>query len=396
MQQPVACDEHVAGAEGPHQCGPVAGAETVHRERGREAVEFVFPVVADGCGRNDDRRPHLGLRQQHGDGLHGLAEPHIVRKTGPRAPAGQPGHPDIAVKLVVAQLRPQRRRHGGRTAGQPDAAKPAFPCGVALDLRPVKQIAHRIRRQRMHPEACAVASRSSRSSCCRNCLVRARNAPSPRGTKRPFDCARRSSTCAISSTRDSLTAICPCSWNQSREWRTSTVSRAVETCGQTRSFSPSGHSSSGPACSSSRRQSKASSISSMHHGPMPPRSRKVGQARTRALAAWISSSKSRSARTARPSTSANGATGPSPTGNAGVPGIPNGRTCNAASMPVPRGRRRTSSRTDADTSSARMTGRTTSSSRFLISSNTLGPPSVGTLSPCSPSRSAVPSRRPGR
>ena len=61
--------------------------------------------------------------------------------------------------------------------------------------------------------------------------------------------------CAISSTRDSLTAICPCSWNQSREWRTSTVSRAVETCGQTRSFSPSGHSSSGPACSSSRRQS---------------------------------------------------------------------------------------------------------------------------------------------
>ena len=157
MQQPVACDEHVAGAEGPHQCGPVAGAETVHRERGREAVEFVFPVVADGCGRNDDRRPHLGLRQQHGDGLHGLAEPHIVRKTGPRAPAGQPGHPDIAVKLVVAQLRPQRRRHGGRTAGQPDAAKPAFPCGVALDLRPVKQIAHRIRRQRMHPEACAVA-----------------------------------------------------------------------------------------------------------------------------------------------------------------------------------------------------------------------------------------------
>ena len=54
MQQPVACDEHVAGAEGPHQCGPVAGAETMHRERGREAVEFVFPVVADGCGRNDD------------------------------------------------------------------------------------------------------------------------------------------------------------------------------------------------------------------------------------------------------------------------------------------------------------------------------------------------------
>ena len=32
---------------------------------------------------------------------------------------------------------------------------------------------------------------------------------------------------------------------------------------------------------------------------------------------------------------------------------------------------------------------TTSSSRFLISSNTLGPPSVGTLSPCSPSRSAA-------
>ena len=129
-------------------------------EGGREAGQFVFPVVAYGCGGNDDRGAGRGLRQQDGDGLHGLAEAHVVREAGPRAPAGQPGQPHEAVDLVIAQFRPQGGRHGGRTRfRRSDAPEQVLPRVVSPDFGPVQQIADGVRRQRVYAAGSVLAFR---------------------------------------------------------------------------------------------------------------------------------------------------------------------------------------------------------------------------------------------
>ena len=69
-----------------------------------EAARFVNPVGADRSGRNHERGTVRGALQQQGQGLHSLAEPHIVGKTGARAPTAESGKPAKTFQLIRAQL----------------------------------------------------------------------------------------------------------------------------------------------------------------------------------------------------------------------------------------------------------------------------------------------------
>ena len=83
-----------------------------HVQRGRETPRLVHPVRHHRGGRDHQRRALRRTVQQGGQGLHGLAEAHVVRQTRARPPAGEAGQPAVAVHLVGAQLRLQRARHG--------------------------------------------------------------------------------------------------------------------------------------------------------------------------------------------------------------------------------------------------------------------------------------------
>ena len=73
-------------------------------ERRREPTRLVDPVGDDGHGGDHQRGSSGCPVQENGQGLHRLAESHIVGKAGAGAPTAQTRKPAVAVDLVRSQL----------------------------------------------------------------------------------------------------------------------------------------------------------------------------------------------------------------------------------------------------------------------------------------------------
>lgn len=164
------------------------------------------------------------------------AEPHIVHcgEKFPRAPAGQLGHPDIAVAGSRA-ARPQRRRQW--RAYRRAAGCAASFRGVASPTPPPSSRSHtQYPPPADAPEVYAVAfGQLSTIKLPPNCLSGARNVV-PKGQQNILSTARGvPAPCAISVViRDWLTAICPCVVEPVAEWaHIHSEPCQNKTCGQT-------------------------------------------------------------------------------------------------------------------------------------------------------------------
>lgn len=105
IEQPVTGDDQVKGAEIGQLAGPVAAAKGGQLEGGGKTARLDQPVAADRGGRHHQGRALVGAVEDHGQGLDGLAQTHVVGQTGPEFQVGQPGQPLKPLQLVVTQLR---------------------------------------------------------------------------------------------------------------------------------------------------------------------------------------------------------------------------------------------------------------------------------------------------
>ena len=146
MQQPVGGDHQVERSEILQFPRPRGRGACVrpHLERWREAAGFVEPVGHHRRGRHHQRRAVRAAVQQRGEGLHRLAQAHVVGQAGPGAPAAEPREPPEALFLVGPQLGLQRARRAG-LEGQGLAELPALrpPAAVGFQIRAVEKIAQR-------------------------------------------------------------------------------------------------------------------------------------------------------------------------------------------------------------------------------------------------------------
>ena len=107
-------------------------------QRRRERPRFVLPVVQHAGGHHHQCGPGLATREQQRQGLHGLAESHVVREDRARARGGPPDEKLVALDLVVAQRRAQilghRRARGESSTGrQRGVPRDLVPLGPRLD-----------------------------------------------------------------------------------------------------------------------------------------------------------------------------------------------------------------------------------------------------------------------
>ena len=156
VQEAVAGDEHVARSHGLDLAGAVLGSsKTVHVQRGSKARQLVFPVVADGGWRHHEAGAPRLLLQHHRDGLHGLAEAHVVGETRSHLEIGEPRQPGEAIELVIAQLGLQRGGDLRRVrTGRTDTRRQLAPMFVGLYFaRAFDEIVHRHRGQAMQAAA---------------------------------------------------------------------------------------------------------------------------------------------------------------------------------------------------------------------------------------------------
>ncbi len=115
VQQRIARDdEGVRVGLGNEVIALVPADAMVHQDRqvGREALGFLPPVRDHRHGAQQQRRPHfpaLAFALQEREGLHGLAEAHVVREAGAEAQFAQEGEPRQAAHLVGSQRADEAR-----------------------------------------------------------------------------------------------------------------------------------------------------------------------------------------------------------------------------------------------------------------------------------------------
>ena len=143
LQQAVGGEHQIERAGAIQQRGAGGGVAGVgfQGQRWGEAAGLRHPVGQYGRGRHHQRRPAWGAAQQHGQGLDGFAEAHVVGQAGAHAPLGQPRQPFVAGLLIAAQFRLQRARHfrgyGVGSAGPFEQRRPAV---VRLQIRAVDEL----------------------------------------------------------------------------------------------------------------------------------------------------------------------------------------------------------------------------------------------------------------
>ena len=162
LEQRVRADHQVERAEGLEDLvapAEVADAEADRPQRRGEPLGLGDPVGTDAGRRRHEGRPLGRPMQNQGQGLHGLAQPHVVGQAGPYAPFGQPGQPDEAVHLVRTQGRLKRR--GDRRLVGLDLAQPldvGVEGRIRLELADlVLPLLQTDGGQRVHPQGVALA-----------------------------------------------------------------------------------------------------------------------------------------------------------------------------------------------------------------------------------------------
>ena len=114
-------------------------------------ARFVEPVGDHGGRRHHQRRPARGAVEQQREGLHGLAEAHVVGQTRARAPPGKPREPAEAVVLIGAKLRLQRARQLRlERVRAAQALVLRAPSRVRIEGRALGEVPQRERRRGVH------------------------------------------------------------------------------------------------------------------------------------------------------------------------------------------------------------------------------------------------------
>ena len=106
-----------------------------HPQTRREACGLRDPARRDRDRRDHQRRPERRAVHEQGQGLHRLAEAHVVREAGPGSPRRQAREPAIALELVGPQIgvQPGRERWlEGSRGGGPFTER--APCSIGGEL----------------------------------------------------------------------------------------------------------------------------------------------------------------------------------------------------------------------------------------------------------------------
>ena len=104
LQQPVAANQQIERPQLGQGPRAVAGAKHDRVQRGGETPDLIQPVQAHRGGRHHQGRTVCGAGQQQGQGLHRLAQAHVIGQAGAHAPMRQSRQPLKAVRLVIPQF----------------------------------------------------------------------------------------------------------------------------------------------------------------------------------------------------------------------------------------------------------------------------------------------------
>ena len=111
LRQRIGNQQHIAGAGLLDHAGAIAVFTIdIAAQTRRELGGFGQPVATDRGRRQHQRRAQFSPLHQHCQGLHSLAQPHVIGQAGAKPGMGQPRHPDKTFELIGAQLGAQAGR----------------------------------------------------------------------------------------------------------------------------------------------------------------------------------------------------------------------------------------------------------------------------------------------
>ena len=130
----------------------------VHVEGRRKALRLTQPIDRHRGRRHHQLRPTRRALEHQRQGLHRLAQAHVIRQAGAHAPLGQTRQPGKALALVIAQLGLQGARHLWLEILQGfEALQMALPVLVGLELTGfVRQPSKQRRGQQVETQAVIV------------------------------------------------------------------------------------------------------------------------------------------------------------------------------------------------------------------------------------------------